>query len=94
MIDFKPDRLGHCCFLTNEQINQVKDLGIPVEVCPTSNISTVKEAYKLVSKLPHLIELVRIDHNIIICCDDTMLFSTNLSTEMFEFAKAFQVTPE
>lgn len=32
-----------------------------------------------------------IGHNIIICTDDTMLYSTNLSTEMFEYIKAFNV---
>jgi adenosine deaminase len=42
--------------------------------------------------MPHLQELVRLDHHIVICCDDTMLFSTNISTELFEFANAFQVT--
>ena len=41
--------------------------------------------------MPHLAELMRLNHHIAICCDDTMLFSTNLSTEMFEFANAFQV---
>ena len=56
------------------------------------------------------------NHNFIICCDDTskfsggattpvsnilyislfvsVLFSTNLSTELFEYAHAFAVTPE
>lgn len=41
MIDFKPDRLGHCCFLTKDQIKQVVDLEIPVEICPTSNVAAV-----------------------------------------------------
>jgi adenosine deaminase len=40
MIDFKPDRLGHCCYLNPEQLKQVVDLGIPIEVCPTSNVAT------------------------------------------------------
>ncbi len=30
----------------------------------------------------------------IICTDDTMLFSTNISTELFEYAKAFDVSSE
>jgi adenosine deaminase len=75
------------------QIEQVNTLGIPIEVCPTSNLSFAPSASGLVSRLPHLQQLVLLDHNIIICCDDTMLYSTNLSTEMFEFANAFQVTP-
>ena len=77
---------------TREQIHQVKLLGIPVEVCPSSNLACVLSAERIVNKMAHLIELVEIDHNIIICCDDTMLFSTNLSSEMFEFANGFQVS--
>ena len=30
----------------------------------------------------------------IICTDDTMLFSTNISTELFEYSKAFDVSSE
>lgn len=30
----------------------------------------------------------------IICTDDTMLFSTNISTELFEYSKAFDVCSE
>ena len=44
--------------------------------------------------LPHLRLLHEIGHNIIICTDDTMLFSTNLSTEMFEYTKAFNVSAQ
>ena len=28
----------------------------------------------------------------VVCCDDTLLFSTNLSMELFEFCKATQMT--
>ena len=41
MIEFKPDRLGHCCYLDSVQINKVHHLGIPVEICPSSNVATV-----------------------------------------------------
>lgn len=94
MIDSRPDRLGHCCFLSIEQLEQVHTLGIPVEVCPTSNLAVVKEARNLVTHLPHLKKLHLLDHNFIICTDDTMLFSTNISTELFEYSKAFDVSSE
>jgi adenosine deaminase len=92
MINFKPDRLGHCCYLTKEQLELVHELAIPVEVCPTSNLATVPDAGNLVSHLPHLMALHALNHNIIICTDDTMLFSTNISTELFEYAKGFKVS--
>lgn len=93
MIAFKPDRLGHCCHMNPLQIERVHELNIPVEVCPTSNLSCVPEARNIVKFLPHLQQLHALGHNIIICTDDTMLFSTNLSTEMFEYIKAFEVPP-
>lgn len=94
MINFAPDRLGHCCYLTPEQLQEVNEKGIPVEVCPTSNLAAVPTAYGSTKSLPHLQELMRLDHNFIICADDTMLFSTNISTELFEFSNAFAVTAE
>ena len=33
-------------------------------------------------------------HNVIICCDDTLLFGTNLANEMFEYAKGFGIEPK
>ena len=89
MIDFKPDRLGHCCFLTKEQIKQTVDMNIPVEICPTSNVSATQCG--LAQFLKHAQEFTRLDHNVIICCDDTLLFNTNLSMELFEFCKSFKI---
>ena len=87
MIDFNPDRLGHCCFLVSstlpscltefgaaqseEQLEQVAQKNIPVEVCPTSNLAVCTSAYGAVSKLPHLRKLHELNHNFIICADDT-----------------------
>ena len=42
----------------------------------------------LVQMLSHMNEFHKLNHNIIICCDDTLLFGTNLSNELFEYAKA------
>jgi adenosine deaminase len=94
MIDFKPDRLGHCCFLTEEQIQQVHDLNIPVEICPTSNLAVVKQAAGIAKFMPHLQSFYAKGSNIAVCCDDTMLFSTHHSTEYFEFANAVDAGPK
>ena len=64
-------------------------MNIPIEVCPSSNLSVVPAAHGMVKAMPHLAELMRLNHNIVICCDDTMLFSTNHSSEVFEFANSF-----
>ena len=42
--------------------------------------------------LPHLKEFYNLTHNLIICCDDTMLFGTNIANELFEFGKAVKAT--
>ena len=68
--------------------------GIHIEVCPTSNLAVCKEAMNLVKNLPHLKHLHNTDASFTICTDDTMLFSTNLSTELFEYAKGFDVSSE
>lgn len=64
-------------------------MNIPVEICPTSNVAATQVG--LPTFLTHLQEFWRLEHNIVICCDDTLLFNTNLSMELFEFAKAVQL---
>ena len=89
MIDFRPDRLGHCCYLTDDQIKEVTELNIPVELCPTSNVAAAKCG--TVSFLPHLKKFQALKHNLVIGCDDTLLFNTNIGAEFFEYAKAVEV---
>lgn len=48
-------------------------------------------AGNVVAQLNHIRKFHEMAHNIVVCADDTMLFSTNISTELFEFAKAFKV---
>ena len=65
-------------------------MNIPVEICPSSNVATTQVG--LVEFLPHMHEFQKYKHNMIICCDDTLLFNTNISMELFEFAKAVKIT--
>lgn len=67
------------------------DMDIPIELCPTSNVAGAQCA--VVELLPHLKEFKKYENpNIIVCCDDTFLFNTNLSMEFFEYAKAMKMT--
>lgn len=69
------------------------DLGIPVEICPTSNVAATQCG--IPSFLPHLKYFKEHpEANLVICCDDTFLFNTNLSMELFEFAKAMDLTSD
>lgn len=74
------------------QMERVHKEKIPIEICPTSNLAVCKEALNMVKNLPHLKYFHNLGHEFTICTDDTMLFSTNISTELFEYAKAFDVT--
>ena len=94
MIESKPDRLGHCTFLNCFQMDKVNKEKIPVEICPTSNLCCAKDALNMVCNLNHLKYLHGLEHNFTICTDDTMLFNTNLSTELFEYAKKNDVSSE
>ncbi|KDN44371.1 Metallo-dependent hydrolase [Tilletiaria anomala UBC 951] len=38
MLDFRPDRFGHVCFISAENEQRLQELNIPVELCLTSNI--------------------------------------------------------
>jgi len=74
-----------------DRLNKEK---IHVEICPTSNLAVCTDANNMVNALKHLKYLHGLDHSFTICTDDTMLFSTNISTELFEFAKGFDVSAE
>ena len=82
MIDFKPDRLGHCIYLTKEEMAEVVEKQIPVEICPTSNMAACKTAFNQVNQLPQLQEFQRLNHNMIICCDDTSKSPTPTLTSL------------
>ena len=36
-------------------------------------------------------EFQSLNHNVIVCCDDTLLFNTTLSLEFFEYAKTLKI---
>merc|ERR1719375_693337 len=60
------------------------------DLTPTSNVAGAQCAVP--ELLPHLQKFKKYDDpNLIVCCDDTLLFNTNLSTEFFEYAKAMKM---
>ena len=38
MLDFHPDRFGHCCFVSDPNLARLKYSRIPIELCLTSNL--------------------------------------------------------
>lgn len=85
ILKLKPDRIGHGTFL---QESNVKSLGIPLEICLTSNL-----ACKVVSSLEkhHFQDFHMDDHPVILCTDDKGIFNSNLSQEYLLASKAFNL---
>ncbi|PIN21147.1 Adenine deaminase/adenosine deaminase [Handroanthus impetiginosus] len=78
MLDFLPSRIGHACCFEDEEWKLLKNLKIPVEICMTSNIRTETIAS---ADVHHFADLYRSNHPLILCTDDSGIFSTSLSSE-------------
>ncbi|KAL8268037.1 hypothetical protein R6Q59_001835 [Mikania micrantha] len=88
MLDFLPGRIGHACCFQDEDWNKLKSYKIPVEICLTSNIRT--ETISSVD-VHHFGNLYKENHPIVLCTDDSGVFSTNLSTEYALVSSAFGI---
>mmetsp|Transcript_25222 Transcript_25222/g.22359 ORF Transcript_25222/g.22359 Transcript_25222/m.22359 type:complete len:121 (+) Transcript_25222:722-1084(+) len=75
--------------MNDEEFNQVATLGIPVEVCPNSNKATMN--LSVMSQIISIPSLHKLGASIIPCCDDTMLFNTNMINETFELVNLLKL---
>ncbi|CAI8611454.1 unnamed protein product [Vicia faba] len=86
MLDFLPGRIGHACFFQEEHWRKLKSSKIPVELCLTSNIRTLSvpsiDAH-------HFVDLYKAKHPVVLCTDDSGVFSTSLSNEYKIAASSF-----
>ncbi|XP_050371032.1 N6-mAMP deaminase [Argentina anserina] len=86
MLDFLPQRIGHACCFEEAEWEKLKSSNIPVEICLTSNIRT--------NTIPsidvhHFADLYSKKHPLVLCTDDSGVFSTSLSNEYNLAASAF-----
>ncbi|VFQ88953.1 unnamed protein product [Cuscuta campestris] len=88
MLDFLPARIGHACCLQQEEWKKLKSFKIPVEICLTSNIRT-----ETISSLDihHFADLYNSKHPIVLCTDDSGVFSTTSSQEYAIASSAFGI---
>ncbi|XP_021294696.1 adenosine deaminase-like protein [Herrania umbratica] len=86
MLDFLPHRIGHACCFEKENWRKLKSLKIPVEICLTSNIRT-----ETISSIDnhHFADLYKAKHPLVLCTDDSGVFSTSLSGEYRLASSAF-----
>ena len=91
IIDFCPDRLGHAAILTDEQITNILRKKIPIEVCLSSNLTTLA-----VAKLEeHPVGIwLRNKHPFCLCTDDISLFGSEVSDEWELLQKTFHLSDE
>ena len=88
ILAFKPDRLGHCALFSEEQVGKLKASRIPVEVCASSNKSTLgKHSY---NDVPNIKWMKECSYPFSLCTDDTILFNNDATGERFEVAHAFE----
>ncbi|CDU23211.1 related to adenosine deaminase [Sporisorium scitamineum] len=81
MLDFHPDRFGHCCFVNTPNLTRLHQSHIPIELCLTSNILS-----NSVPSLEH--HHFRLHYNpsaegsvVCISTDDSGVFGSPLSNE-------------
>lgn len=86
MLEFLPERVGHACFFNEDHWENAKSSKIPIEICLTSNIRTCS-----ISSLDvhHFGDLYHAKHPLILCTDDSGIFSTSLSGEYILAASSF-----
>lgn len=92
ILDFEPDRLGHALCLDNQCEARLRALRTPVEICPTSNMRTLKLAS--LSEHPTLQWLLRANHPVSINTDDAGVFGTTPSQELALVARTYDLSRE
>lgn len=98
ILDFKPNRMGHFLFPTEEQIRKAIVAGIVVESCPTSNICALSGRSPLDGDMNNHSILERFIKDptgfLSINTDDPGAFSVKLSDELFSVARTFKLNRE
>jgi aminodeoxyfutalosine deaminase len=93
LCDWKVDRIGHGTRLVESPslMKEVLESGVPIEVCPTSNV----RLGAIRSLADHPLETFRsAGIPIVVNTDDPSLFGTTLSREMCDVARAFGWTED
>ena len=88
ILNFKPDRLGHCNFLSESCEAMILQHKLPIEICPSSNMATLGIPDMT---FHHFGRFHRNNHPISICTDDTLLFDTDLTKELNLVVEAYQL---
>ncbi|XP_028525005.2 adenosine deaminase-like protein isoform X1 [Apis cerana] len=97
ILEFKPDRLGHCTCIhptlrgTNKLFNLLINSKIPVELCLTSNVQCKTVPTYESHQFKYLFE---VGHPICLSTDDKGIFHTSLSQEYKIASSTFNLSRE
>jgi len=89
ILSWRPDRLGHATFLSEDEMVLVEEQKLPIEICLSSNLQTT---CKTVERFEdhHLSAWLQRNQPLVICTDDTLPFRTTL---LGEYALLLAPTP-
>lgn len=95
ILNFKPNRIGHFLFPTDDQISKAMSYGIGIESCPTSNMCALYGSFPVDGCFEnHSImgKFIRHPSGIIsINTDDPGIFDVKLSDELFAVGNSFRL---
>ena len=80
ILGFGPERLGHALLLSVGDFEALANAPIPIELCPTSNIKTLR--LRGVHEHPTMRMLLRANYPVSISTDDSTVFGTTPSREL------------
>ena len=91
--EIKPDRIGHAVCLTNEVFDYLIKNPVPIEICPTSNLTT--RCVDSIDKHPFY-SFYKLNKNypLTICTDDYGILNSDLTDEYLKIANAFSLSLE
>ena len=80
ILKFRPDRLGHALLLSPSDVATLRAAPIPIELCPTSNLKTLRLAG--LQEHPTMALWLQSGYPVSISTDDSSVFSTTSSREL------------
>jgi adenosine deaminase len=90
VLDFKPQRLGHCCVLSESSRRRMLESRIPLELCPTSNTLTLH--LPDFSFHPQTQCWLQNGYPLAVCTDDSGVFNVTLTDELVLVSKTHNLT--
>eukprot|EP00041_Stephanoeca_diplocostata_P005212 m.58031 g.58031 ORF g.58031 m.58031 type:complete len:369 (+) comp15638_c0_seq4:254-1360(+) len=87
MIDWRPDRLGHCVYLDHDNMAALRASGIPVEIAPTCH-----ELVFGVDCKDNIFGQLYTSRQVTVATDNPTFYNVSLSSEYAKIAQTYRLT--